>query len=141
MGEYMKDLSGCYNRKVDSLYRIRIPKIWLKEAPFHIVFGGEKVAQIISKNILENMCKKFNTNLDNVDMMEALSFFISSFYDLEVDAKGRVSLPLNFVERLEIKKEVVLIGKDDKIILISKERFDEGIDKLLDAELYEFARL
>ena len=138
----MKDLTGYYNRKVDSLYRIRIPKIWLKEAPFHIVFGGDKVAQIISTKLLENVCKKFDINLDmDVDSMEAIASFTSSFYDLEVDAKGRVSLPIHFVERLEIKKEVVLIGKDDKIILISKERFDEGIDKLLDAELNKFGRL
>lgn len=138
----MKDLTGYYNRKVDSLYRIRIPKIWLKEAPFHIVFGGDKVAQIISTKLLKNVYKKFDINLDmDVDSMEAIASFTSSFYDLEVDAKGRVSLPIHFVERLEIKKEVVLIGKEDKIILISKERFDEGIDKLLDAELYKFGRL
>lgn len=120
--------SGEYAHQLDEKNRIRIPAKYKAELGDKYVFckGATKCIYVMPLAAFEKEAEKFSSiSLFDEEAQDALSEFMSSFFQPEEDKQGRVLLPPALREYAGIEKNVVTVGSFNKLEIWSEEVREE----------------
>ena len=125
---------GVQRYTLDEKGRVRIPARFLEELGDRPVLspgvGGR--ANIMSADMFFKQHPQLHDpNFYDVAEQDRSTALFSKSCELEPDTQGRVILPQGIVKLLEIKKEVVLVGKLTYVELWAAEEYDSR-DELID---------
>jgi len=110
--------SGEQAHQLDAKNRIRIPVRFKAELGDRYVFckSAARCINVMPQSTFEKMAQEFSKiSMFDVEGQEALTEFMSSFYQAEEDSQGRVILPQALREYAGIEKDIITVGVYDKL--------------------------
>lgn len=116
--------SGEQAHQLDAKNRIRIPAKFKSEITEKMVFckGTTPCIFVLPKSEFEKMAEKFSSvSLFDAEMQESLSFFMSSFEEVDEDNQGRILIPPALREYAGIDKNVITVGVFNRLEIWSEE--------------------
>lgn len=134
------DFSGEKYATVDEKGRVVLPADFKNEMGGNIPGGQlaierdpyERCLNIFTMETWEKRLAQLKANLDPNDRDDSrlLDYIYRSFKVIQVPDNCRINLPTVFMEKVNIKKEVVFIGRGDRIRLWDVDEFKtyEGSD-------------
>jgi MraZ protein len=140
----MATFIGEYTVKIDDKGRILFPSALKKQFPE----GGANVF-VIKRDIYEKCLVLFTMDEWQIELIrnnvnpykKEHNAFLRSFYkgaaELELDNTGRLLIPKRLLIEVEIDKEAILAGQDNKIELWAKNIYDKPSDAYDFGELAE----
>ncbi len=140
----MSQLFGEHDCKLDAKSRMRIPSPLLKqlgeEGPHSFVLnrGLEKCLILYPKGIWDKTVEEINKLNPFVEANRKFSrFFYRGATKLITDSADRILVPKRLAEYAGIKKEVIVIGLNNRIEIWAAEKYDD----LMDEDAEEFSDL
>lgn len=133
---------GMFEHQLDDKNRLRIPSKFKKEL---VGENGEKSYSFF-RGMNRCICVMADEQLDETvaaisddaisESSQAATMFFSSIFSAEEDAQGRVVLPPILKRIAGIKKEIITIGRGNRLEIWAAERYYEYIEGVdFDAEL------
>ena len=133
---------GMFEHQLDDKNRLRIPSKFKKEL---VGENGEKSYSFF-RGMNRCICVMTDEQLDDTiasisedaisESSQAATMFFSSIFSAEEDAQGRVVLPPLLKRIAGIKKDVITIGRGNRLEIWAAERYYEYIEGIdFDAEL------
>ena len=133
---------GVFEHQLDDKNRLRIPSKFKKELTGE---NGEKSYSFF-RGMNRCICVMTDEQLDDTiasisedaisESSQAATMFFSSIFSAEEDAQGRVVLPPLLKRIAGIKKDVITIGRGNRLEIWAAERYYEYIEGIdFDAEL------
>ena len=133
---------GMFEHQLDDKNRLRIPSKFKKEL---VGENGEKTYSFF-RGMNRCICVMTDEQLDDTiasisedaisESSQAATMFFSSIFSAEEDAQGRVVLPPLLKRIAGIKKDVITIGRGNRLEIWAAERYYEYIEGIdFDAEL------
>ncbi len=131
----MPTFKGDYKCKVDAKGRILLPSSFRK-----LLVGDSEGVCVLRKNLYENCIDLYSSEAWDslVDVIyqkvNGLSrknaAFIREFFrdtaELSIDNSGRILIPKKFFDKVDLGKEVMLIGQRDKIEIWNAVAYEES---------------
>jgi len=114
---------GQYSFSLDSKNRLFIPASFRmkKNEIFFLTCGMEKCLFMYTGQGWEAITEKFkNLSFTKSDARDFLRLFYSGASKLRLDAQGRILVPYKLCEYSKLKKDVVIIGVQDRVEIWSK---------------------
>ncbi len=117
---------GTYFHQMDAKNRIRIPANFGKELSSRYVVGKSSIDGALAIYTLEGFQKvsKKKHSPFNAKAEMAYTLFFGSYFEVEEDAYGRLQITDAIRKIVPLEKELVSIGADDHINLMSRSRFE-----------------
>ena len=106
---------GEFNHTVDNKGRVFVPACYRDQlvGKFYVTRTEDKCVKLYSKTEWEKFCEKFENKIEG-DRNTVSSRFIFRFaYEVELDSSGRLLIPDKLRKHAEIKKDVVIIGRNN----------------------------
>ena len=133
---------GMFEHQLDDKNRLRIPSKFKKEL---VGESGEKSYSFF-RGMNRCICVMADDQLDETvaaisddaisESSQAATMFFSSIFSAEEDAQGRVVLPPILKRIAGIKKDIITIGRGNRLEIWAAERYYEYIEGVdFDAEL------
>ena len=133
---------GMFEHQLDDKNRLRIPSKFKKEL---VGENGEKTYSFF-RGMNRCICVMTDEQLDDTiasisedaisESSQAATMFFSSIFSAEEDAQGRVVLPPLLKRIAGIKKDIITIGRGNRLEIWAAERYYEYIEGIdFDAEL------
>lgn len=121
---------GTYNHSIDSKNRMLVPskvKATLGEAIFVYLSLG------FDGNIDMRLDSEFNQFVNNINNLSIGSkearnltrLILSQTYKIEIDSASRILIPQNLIDKAKIKKDIYIIGTNDRYEIWAKEVYDD----------------
>ncbi len=117
---------GTYFHQMDAKNRIRIPSRFSKELGANYVIGRSAMDDTLAiytldgfKKISEKKHSPFNKKAEM-----AYTLFFGSYFEVSEDTQGRLQLTEAIRKMVNLDKEIVFVGAEDHINLMSKSRYD-----------------
>ena len=126
---------GMFEHQLDDKNRLRIPSKYKKE------LTGENGEKSYSFFRGKNRCICVMADDDLDDMMESLSeesiseaspasaLFFSSIFSAEEDAQGRVVLPTKLKLAAKIQKDIITVGRGERLEIWAAEKYYDFVDE------------
>ena len=121
-------LIGTYRHSIDSKKRMRMPSKFKCElgANFVITKGTGKNLFVFSAEEFKGLYEKMTAiPLFDVEAQKPVRKFLSSAFDMEEDAQGRVLLPKELVSYANITKNIVFVGVGNRVEIWAEELWEE----------------
>ena len=121
-------LIGTYRHSIDSKKRMRMPSKFKCElgANFVITKGTGKNLFVFSADEFKGLYEKMTAiPLFDVEAQKPVRKFLSSAFDMEEDAQGRVLLPKELVSYANITKNIVFVGSGRQIRVFAEDVWNE----------------
>ena len=125
---------GMFEHQLDDKNRLRIPSKFKKEL---VGENGEKSYSFF-RGMNRCICVMADEQLDETvaaisddaisESSQAATMFFSSIFSAEEDAQGRVVLPAILNRIAGIKKEIITIGRGNRLEIWAAERYYEYIE-------------
>lgn len=117
---------GTYFHQMDAKNRIRIPSRFSKELGTNYVIGRSAMGDALAIYTLEGFKKisekKHSPFNKKAEMAYTLVF--GSYFEVNEDTQGRLQITENIKKLCNLEKEIVFVGAEDHINLMSKSRYD-----------------
>ena len=115
---------GTYNHSIDSKNRMLVPskvKATLGEAIFVYLSLG------FDGNIDMRLESEFNQFVNNInkEARNLTRLILSQTYKIEIDSASRILIPQNLIDKAKIKKDIYIIGTNDRYEIWAKEVYDD----------------
>lgn len=117
---------GTYFHQMDSKNRIRIPSKFSKELGTNYVIGRSAMENTLSiytiegfKKISEKKHSPFNRAAE-----KAYTLFFGSYFDVTEDGQGRLLITEAVKKMVNLEKDIVFVGAEDHVNLMSKSTYD-----------------
>ena len=120
-------LMGTYHHNIDAKGRMSFPTKLrdLLGGEFYVTKSiNQKCLTIYSKSEWENLANKIAELPDSMGGLDIKRWLFSGAGELVPDKQGRVLIPSDLREFAGLKKDVVVIGLDDKAEIWDKELWD-----------------
>lgn len=121
-------LIGTYRHSLDAKNRMRMPSKLKADVGvnFIITKGTNKNLFVFSKSDFDEIYKKLTSlPIFNEKVQNSVRKFLSSVYETEEDAQGRVILPKELCKFAEITKEIVFVGVGNRVEIWAEENWDK----------------
>ena len=121
-------LIGTYRHSIDGKKRMRIPSKFKSELGSNcIITKGTGVnLMVFSADGFQNLYEKLsNLSIFDEDAQKPLRKFLSSAFEAEEDAQGRVLLPKELALHAEITKNIVFVGVGNRVEIWAEEIWDK----------------
>lgn len=118
---------GKTTHNLDEKGRVKIPSKFIKnlneQIYLNVSIWGEYL-EIITESIFEKRFNYFN-NINEFDYnaSEIKMFLNASTFKIKLDSAGRINIPQEVINNLNITKEVYVIGNGDRIVIWSKDAY------------------
>ncbi len=123
-----KSMKGRYFHNIDSKGRLIIPAK-LRDCigrEFVITQGIEDCLSVYSLEEWDKLMERLDKNGNSKSSVRYLKMFIrENACDAEIDSQGRTLIPQDMREKVNITKEVVIVGNGEKADIWSKEDYDK----------------
>ena|SRR3990172_997212 len=132
--------SGSQTSKLDVKNRFVLPQqmryglVENGKLEFSIGLGLGGCLSIYRKSDIQSIAKKFMEKQHLAQYQKFFTLFFSTLHQTTCDKIGRVSLPNQLKQAVEIKKEIVVAGVLNKIELWPKEVYDRNLSVLLEGK-------
>ena len=120
-------LMGTYHHNIDAMGRMSFPTKLrdLLGGEFYVTKSiNQKCLTIYSKSEWEKLANKIAELPDSMGGLDIKRWLFSGAGELVPDKQGRVLIPSDLREFAGLKKDVVVIGLDDKAEIWDKELWD-----------------
>ncbi len=121
-------LIGTYRHSVDSKKRMRIPSKFKSELGSNcIITKGTGVnLMVFSGDGFNDLYERLsNISIFDNDAQKPVRKFLSSAFEAEEDAQGRILLPKELVLHAEITKNIVFVGVGNRVEIWAEEIWDK----------------
>ena len=121
-------LIGTYRHSIDSKKRIRMPSKFKSElgSDFVITKGTGNNLFVFSADEFKSLYEKMTAiPLFDVEAQKPVRKFLSSAFDIEEDAQGRVLLSKELMAHAGITKNIVFVGVGNRVEIWAEEVWDE----------------
>ena len=121
-------LIGTYRHSIDSKNRMRIPsKFKGKLGANCIITKGTGVNLILfSEGDFQNLYEKLSSvSIFDEEAQKPVRKFLSSAFETEEDAQGRILLPKELMLHAEITKNLVFVGVGNRVEIWAEEIWDK----------------
>lgn len=121
---------GEYHHSIDEKGRITIPsKIRYELGEIFIVTRGiDNCLFVYPKEEWNNIINKYKELPNTKDARNFMRFFLSGASECEFDKQGRINIPSPLTNYASLKKEVIVIGVNERLEIWSKENWNKFID-------------
>ena len=120
-------LIGTYRHSLDSKNRMRMPSKFKSElgSNFVITKGTGNNLFVFSGDEFKSLYEKMTAiPLFDVEAQKPVRKFLSSAFDIEEDAQGRVLLPKELISHAHITKNLVFVGVGNRVEIWAEEVWD-----------------
>ena len=124
-------LIGTYRHSIDSKKRMRMPSKFKSElgSNFVITKGTGNNLFVFSAEEFKNLYEKMTAiPLFDVEAQKPVRKFLSSAFDTEEDAQGRVLLSKELIAHAGITKNLVFVGVGNRVEIWAEEEWDKLSD-------------
>lgn len=121
-------LIGTYRHSIDAKKRMRMPAKFKNELgnDFIITKGTNKNLFVFSKAQFDELYEKLvNLPLFDEEAQKPVRKFLSSAFETEEDAQGRVILSKELMAFAEITKNIVFVGVGNRVEIWAEEEWDK----------------
>lgn len=127
-------LGGTYNHTVDDKGRVVMPVKFKKELglEFIITAGYDDTLMVMSQTEWEKFTARFN-NAPPSKVRWIKRHFLSNMYEVTTDKQGRMQIPLQLRQKINIEQEVVLVGNGEMVEIWTPERW-EACQNMLESD-------
>ena len=123
---------GTYFHQMDAKNRIRIPAKFGKELSSKYIVGKSSIDGALAIYTLEGFQKvsKKKHSPFNAKAEMAYTLFFGSYFEVAEDGQGRLQITDAIRKIVNLEKDLVSIGADDHINLMSRSRFERMQEEL-----------
>lgn len=121
-------LIGTYRHSIDAKKRMRIPSKFKSELGSNCIItkGTGANLMVFSSEGFENLYEKLsNISIFDDEAQKPVRKFLSSAFEAEEDAQGRILLPKELVAHAEITKNIVFVGTGNRVEIWAEEIWDK----------------
>ena len=136
-------LIGLYRHAIDAKKRMRMPSKFKSAlgANFIITKGNKKNLFVFSNEQFSTLYEKMMAlPLFDEEAQVPVRRFLSSAFESDEDAQGRVLLPKELIEFANITKNIVLIGVGNRVEIWAEEEWNKLSDDDEDADFSILAK-
>lgn len=126
--------TGSYEHTVDTKGRIIVPSKFRDELgeKFIITFGLDGCLYMYPMNKWEDFVNKLSSLPGGKQSRELQRYFLASAVESEIDKQGRTLIPAQLREKVNIEKNVMIVGMMGKIEIWDKILWDKNNSELGD---------
>ena len=130
---------GEYNHTVDGKGRVFIPAGYRDQllGKFYVSRTEDKCVKIYSKAEWDKFCARFE-NIPGEKNTKASRFIFRFAYEVELDTSGRLLIPEKLRKHAEIKKDVVIIGRNTLAEIWDADLFEQYVEEENKQEIMEY---
>ncbi len=131
---------GSQRHTIDAKNRLFVPAKYREELGTKIVVTKSLTSKCIRIYSLENW-KLFEEKISTLPEMasyEVISWLYANSEDMEIDAQGRLALPVQYLDYAGITKNIVSAGVKDHMEIWDEETFDNKMENTNVDELRNF---
>ena len=121
-------LIGTYRHSLDSKNRMRIPSKFKNELGANCIItkGTGSSLMVFSSEGFQNLYERLSSiSIFDEEAQKPVRKFLSSAFDAEEDAQGRILLPKELVKHASITKNVVFVGVGNRVEIWAEEIWDK----------------
>lgn len=120
--------TGSYEHTVDAKGRLIVPSKFREELgeKFIITFGLDGCLYMYPMNKWEDFVNQLSTLRGDKDSRALQRYFLASAVESEIDKQGRTLIPATLREKVNIEKNVMIVGMMGKIEIWDKELWDNN---------------
>ena len=124
--------TGSYEHTVDTKGRIIVPSKFRDELgeKFIITFGLDGCLYMYPMNKWEDFVNKLSSLPGGKQSRELQRYFLASAVESEIDKQGRTLIPAQLREKVNIEKNVMIVGMMGKIEIWDKILWDKNNSEL-----------
>ncbi|HMN31743.1 MAG: division/cell wall cluster transcriptional repressor MraZ [Chitinophagaceae bacterium] len=126
---------GEYEVTLDSKGRIALPAIYKKQLSqeegmtFMLTKGNDNYLILYTASQWKKVEETLDTLNDyNEEAMELKIMMMSGASPIEADAAGRVVIPKRMIQYAGFKKDIVMLGMSDKMLIWDAVEYEKAID-------------
>lgn len=117
---------GTYIHNIDEKARLIMPSKLRDKlgGTVYVSLGLDKCLAVYPEEIFEEKAKQLSSlNSMNAENRAYKRTFFSNSYQCDIDKQGRIQLTKESLEKVGIKKDVIIIGVEDHIEIWDREKF------------------
>lgn len=128
--------TGSYEHTVDAKGRVIVPSKFREELgeKFIITFGLDGCLYMYPMNKWENFVNQLYNLQGGKKTRELQRYFLASAVESEIDKQGRTLIPNTLREKVNIEKNLMIVGMIDKIEIWNKSLWDKNSEELGDID-------
>jgi len=133
--------TGSYKHQLDAKNRIRIPAAYKNGMSGELIMcaSANRCIGVYTKEGFEQVFSKyFTAGVFDAELQKRFTKFFSSVYTLEEDNQGRILLPEKLRSYAGIKKDVVTVGKFDRLEIWASEKLEAIEEEESFEETFDF---
>ena len=137
-------LIGTYRHSLDSKNRMRIPSKFKGELGANCIItkGTGSSLMLFSGDGFQSLYERLSgISIFDEEAQKPVRKFLSSAFEAEEDAQGRILLPKELVKHAEITKNVVFVGIGNRVEIWAEEVWDKMQDDDEKADFSVLAKL
>lgn len=126
---------GAYEHQLDDKNRLRIPSKFRKELlgeygekTYSFLRGLNGCIYVLPDETLERILAKLNDKKLTNDSKGSLMFY-SNIFSAEEDAQGRVVLPTKLKLVAKIQKDIITVGRGERLEIWAAEKYYDFVDE------------
>ena len=131
-------LTGQFERTVDSKGRVAIPKP-LREAmglfPGGVLYlapGTDGSLALYTESGFHHLARRLDASVPTDPQVRAFRrLFYAQARRVEMDSQGRIRIPASLAQRMQLGREVVLLGAGDHVELWDQQRWQAYLEEKL----------
>ena len=121
---------GEFNHTVDNKGRMFVPACYRDQlvGKFYVSRTEDKCVKLYSKPEWDKFCARFE-NIPGEKNTRSSRFIFRYAYEVELDSSGRLLIPEKLREHAEIKKDVVIIGRNTLAEIWDSALFEKYVEQ------------
>lgn len=137
-------LGEQYHQK-DNNNRIRIPQVFRGElgSDFYFAKGLQGMLYIYTKEYVNEQMQSFDKAANEFEMgdIEAVLEYSSNLRPVSEDKQGRITIPDDFVDFANLKKEIVTVGVGKFLIMMSADLRNQQKNKAREENIKKLSEM
>ena len=124
-------LGGTYNHTVDDKGRVVMPVKFKKELglEFIITAGYDDTLMVMSQTEWEKFMQRFN-NAPPSKVRWIKRYFLGNMFEVSTDKQGRMQIPLQLRQKINIEQDVVLVGNGEMVEIWTPDKWEAAQNML-----------
>lgn len=119
---------GTYKHSLDSKNRLALPAKFIEKLKktVYLTKGFDGCLELRNEDSFKEYCEKLlSLESNSNDVRQVQRVFLSSTNKIDIDVSNRILLPTNLMEKVDIKKNVTIIGVGNHIEIWDEEKYSK----------------
>lgn len=134
-------LTGCYENSIDTKGRLVVPAYFRDQLGSELVLthSDTKCLRVYSKEEFDSLYQRIAAakKEGRPGVKGLITYFVSPARSIQCDSQGRLSIPAEMRNRIELERDAVTVGCIDHVEIWNKEEYSKIEDNLDEAAVQE----